>query len=93
MLFVVHALDKPDHGHVRDANREAHVEHVRNHPVVKLLQAGPLTKDDGSTPIGTVLIVDAPDREAADEFTANDPYAKAGLFASSNVTAWKKTVG
>jgi len=30
---------------------------------------------------------------AAQDWAANDPYAKAGLFDSVSVTEWKKVVG
>jgi len=36
---------------------------------------------------GSFLVVEA------ESFSANDPYAKAGLFDSVAINAWKKTVG
>ena len=30
------------------------------------------------------------DRAAAEKFAANDPYRKAGLFQSVNITGWRK---
>ncbi len=35
-------------------------------------------------------MVDLPDKQAAETFAANDPYAKAGLFESVTIKPWKK---
>ena len=35
----------------------------------------------------------ADDMAAAEAWAAGDPYAKAGLFASVELTAWKKVIG
>lgn len=92
MLFVVHNLDKPDSLSVRKENQPAHLEYVKSSGVPIRL-AGPLTAEDGETPIGSVLVIDVADKAAAEAFAENDPYTKAGLFQESRVTAWKKTMG
>lgn len=63
----------------------AYLEAALPHVVV----AGPLLDDDGQ-PIGSMLLMDFPDRKAAVAFAADDPYAKAGLFASVAVTSWRQ---
>jgi uncharacterized protein YciI len=40
-----------------------------------------------------MLAIEAADRAAAEAFAAADPYAKAGLFASVEIIAWKKVIG
>lgn len=40
--------------------------------------------------IGSLLVLDFPDRKAAEVFAANDPYAKAGLFQSVTITPFRK---
>ncbi len=92
MLFIIHALDKPDHLEHRKANQPAHVEYVKSRDV-KLVLAGPIFAADGETMKGSLLIIDAPDMEAAEAFAADDPYNKAGLFERVDVNAWRKTVG
>ena len=47
-----------------------------------LMHAGAMLDLDGK-PCGSILIIDAPDRAAAEGFAAADPYAKAGLFEST----------
>ena len=41
-------------------------------------------------PPDLLLILDLPDRAAADAFAAGDPYAKAGLFESVTIHPWRK---
>jgi hypothetical protein len=89
MLFVVHCSDKPNRGEVRQANRPAHVEYLKAN-VAKLIIGGPLLSEDGQSMIGSLLILDLPDRAAAEAFCAQDPYAKAGLFESVIIRPYKK---
>ena len=56
-----------------------------------LKAAGPFTTDEGS-PIGSLVIIEAADRAAAKAMADADPYAKAGLFASIEIKAWKWTL-
>ena len=92
MLYVIHALDKPDHLQVRLDNRPAHLEYVKS-GVAKLCLGGPLVQEDHETPKGTLIIIEADNLEAAENFATNDPYNKAGLFAEVRVTALNKLIG
>jgi uncharacterized protein YciI len=87
--FLCH--DKPGATEIRKANRDAHLTHLRS-VVDQIFAAGPLLGEDGQSMIGSLLVVDFPDRKAAEAFAANDPYAKAGLFQSVTVTPWKKVL-
>jgi uncharacterized protein YciI len=91
MLFVLHALDKPDHGHVRKANMDAHVAYLRTRPI-KLVLAGPLLDADGA-PVGSMFVVEAEDLAQVTRFTQQDPYTKAGLFGAVQIHAYRKTFG
>jgi len=89
MHFVIYCLDKPDHANVRAENRPAHVEYLKA-SADKIVAAGPLLDDAAEGMIGSTLIMEFTDRAEADDWAANDPYAKAGLFASVSVRPWKK---
>ena len=89
MMYVITCVDKPDHGAVRKEMRPAHLAYLRGVGDT-LFAAGPTLTDDASTVTGSVLLVDLPDKQAAETFAANDPYAKAGLFESVTIKAWKK---
>ncbi len=89
MHFVIYCLDKPDHMQVRMDNRPAHVEYLKAH-TDKIVAAGPMLKDDGEGMNGSTLIMEFGDKAEAEDWAANDPYAKAGLFQSVDIRAWKK---
>jgi uncharacterized protein YciI len=89
MQFAIYCLDKDGHSQTRLDNRPAHVEHLKAHND-HLLLAGPLLGDDGTSMIGSLLVVDLPDRAAVDRFLAADPYSKAGLFQSVSIRPFRK---
>jgi uncharacterized protein len=89
-LFVLVCIDKPNARELRAANRPAHLDYVDASGVVTL--GGPFLDDEGN-PTGSLIILDVPDRAAAEAWAAADPYAKAGLFESVTIRAWKKVRG
>ncbi|MGE5539688.1 MAG: YciI family protein [Gemmatimonas sp.] len=91
MLFAIIAEDKPGSKDVRLANRPTHLEYLKTFGS-RIVAAGPLLAADGETMTGSLLIVEAADRAAAESFAANDPYAKAGLFAKTTIAPWRKVV-
>ena len=91
MLFCIYCLDKPNSRDLRLATRAAHLEYAGKN-VDRMLVGGPLLDEDGETMIGSLLIMDLPDRAAAEALMANDPYVKAGLFTSVTIRAYKKVL-
>lgn len=90
MLIALIARDKPGALDTRKANREAHLAYIADTGVVA--QAGPLLDDAGEM-CGSLVILDVADMAAAQAWADNDPYAKAGLFDSVELIAWKKVIG
>ena len=76
MQFAITCFDKPGSAATRQANRPAHLAFAGEH---HMITAGPLLDEDGQ-PCGSLLIIEAPDRAAAEAFVAGDPYGLAGLF-------------
>ena len=91
MFFALRCLDKPDSLALRQQSRPDHLAHLERY-LDHLLCAGPLLDEDGTSPIGSLIIVEFDDRAAVDRFLADDPYTKAGLFATVEVTPWRKVV-
>ena len=89
MHFVFHCTDKPDSAALRAATRPQHLAYLERHADA-ILAGGPLLGEDGTSPVGSLLILDLPDRAAAERFAAGDPYAKAGLFAAVTITPWRQ---
>ena len=92
-LFVISSIDKPNSLSVRMAAREAHLAYANTgEKPVKVKLGGPYLDGNGNM-AGSLLIVDAPDRAAVDQFLRDDPYVKAGLFESVDVRPYRVTVG
>jgi uncharacterized protein YciI len=90
MLFALLCTDKPDSVDLRMRVRPDHLKYLESlGPALKA--AGPFTTDEGS-PTGTLAIIEAADRNAAQTVADADPYAKAGLFASVEIRPWKWVV-
>jgi uncharacterized protein YciI len=89
-LYAINCLDKPDSLQLRLATRPSHVDYLKASNALRL--AGPYLNGSGE-PVGTLLIIEAADEQAAHDFAAADPYAKAGLFASTYVHAFSHTLG
>jgi hypothetical protein len=91
VLFAIVTEDKPNSVAVRLANRGAHLDYLKTFGS-RIVAAGPTLAADGETMTGSVLIIEATDRAAAEAFAAGDPYAKAGLFARTTISAWRKVI-
>lgn len=89
MLFAIFCTDKPGRGDVRGANRQAHLDYLAGF-ADQIVIAGPLQNDAGDGMVGSLLVLDFPDRAAAEAFATDDPYAKAGLFESVVIRRWKQ---
>ena len=87
MLFALLCTDKPNSLDLRLKVRPDHVAYL-NGLGDALKTAGPFTTDEGS-PNGSLVIIEASDRAGAERIAANDPYARAGLFAAVEIKAWK----
>ncbi len=81
MLFTIVMTDRPGGQELRAATAAAHGEWVGRHVGVMYV-GGPIVSDDGETIIGSMIVGDFPDRAAAEDFIADEPYNRAGLFES-----------
>ena len=88
MLYVITAVDKEGSLQLRMATREAHFAYVKENGAVRL--GGPFLNAQGEM-VGSMIIIEAADLAAARNWQTNDPYAKAGLFQSSDLRPWKAT--
>ena len=88
-LFALICTDKADHEPLRKANRDAHLAYLNDTGCVQV--ADPFL--DNGTMTGSLLVIDVPDRMAAENWAAADPYALAGLFAKVRIEEWKKVIG
>lgn len=85
MIWCIHCEDKPDSIALRQETRPSHVEYLGQFDVQV---GGPLLNEAGEM-CGSAILLEAPDRAAAEAFATNDPYAKAGLFAKVSIHEFK----
>ena len=90
MRVALICIDKPGHLHVRQENRAAHLAHIEDSGVVEM--AGPFLNAAGEM-CGSLVVLSVEGMEQAQDWAANDPYAKAGLFQSVDMREWKKVIG
>jgi uncharacterized protein YciI len=70
----------------RQATRPAHIEglNARN-AAGEIVKVGALLDDAGNA-IGSAMIGEFPDRAAADAYVASEPYTRAGVWVTTEVT-------
>lgn len=89
MYWLMVCRHRANASDLREQHREAHRQHVATGGggLAKVLIGSAVTEDDGETLAGNFGILEAPSREAARAFAENDPYARAGLVESIEITA------
>ncbi len=90
MRYAVVTKDKPDSLELRISNRDAHLNYIEQTGAVEL--AGPFLDDNGNM-CGSLVILNVDSLQAAQDWAASDPYARAGLFETVSVQQWKKVIG
>jgi uncharacterized protein YciI len=95
MQFLVVAKDGTDDGALerRKQTRPTHLESIQ--PLVddgNVLVGGAILNDAGDM-IGSMLLVDFPDRKDLDAWLAGDPYVTGGVWREVEVTPFRSAVG
>ena len=88
MLFAIQCQDRPGALDLRMATRPTHLEWLDTQ-VASIVIGGPVL-DAENNPCGSLLVIDVADQAAAERFAAADPYAVAGLFASSTIRPFRQ---
>ncbi|KZL20661.1 YciI-like protein [Pseudovibrio axinellae] len=87
MLYALICTDKAHSEGIRQENRQSHLEFL-NGLGTRLKAAGPFMSDDLVSPTGSLVLVEAANREEAMAVANEDPYALAGLFESVEIRPW-----
>ena len=95
MQFLVVAKDGTDEGALerRRRTRPTHLGSIQ--PLVdggNVLVGGAILNDAGDM-IGSMLLVDFPDREGLDAWLAADPYVTDGVWRDVDVSPFRSAVG
>ncbi len=89
MLFIVIAKDYPGSA-LRQKFRAEHLEFIADKQ--QLFRYGGPLLDDAGRPVGSVMILDFPDRAALDAHLAQDPYFREPVFESVQINASRQIV-
>ncbi|MEX3011772.1 YciI-like protein [Hoeflea sp. TYP-13] len=85
MLFALICNDKPDSLDLRMEVRPDHVTYLNGlNDKGALKIAGPFLNEN-EKPCGSLVVIEADSMEDAEKIAADDPYAKAGLFAGVDI--------
>ncbi|MFM2069004.1 MAG: hypothetical protein RLZZ584_3913 [Pseudomonadota bacterium] len=88
MIFVFHLIDAPGTAELRLRVRPEHKACLARQ-AERIAFAGPLLADDGVTMIGSLLAIDFASRAAALAWLAEEPFTRAGVYASHSVHAFQ----
>ena len=69
-----------------------HLDNAEDYEV-DVVTAGTLIADDGETPCGSVFVIDAKARDAADAFVRSDPYHVNQVWETVQVHGYNKKRG
>lgn len=89
MLYIIYQEDGPDSKALRKAHKPAHFAYLEEHEDILVL-GGAMLADDNETRIGSVLILNVPNKEAAERFSENEPLRKAGTFSSVKIIRMRR---
>jgi uncharacterized protein YciI len=96
MIFAIVLMDKPGTAELRVKVRPEHRVYL-GQQAENIAFAGPLTSEDGQTTVGSLLVMDFPNRAAADAWLNNEPFMKAGLYEKPIINVfnnmWTQKVG
>lgn len=90
MLYIIYNEDREDGAAaIRAAHREAHLDYLHSQEKTLIL-AGALLGEEDEKRLGSVFLLNLPNRHAAQEFSRNEPFTKAGLFKSTKITRMRR---
>jgi uncharacterized protein len=91
MLFVITAFDRPGALELRMQVRPAHLDYLKSQSA-RIKLGGPLLNDQ-EQPVGSLLIIEVEDRNAAEALADGDPYHRQGVFERVEIRAWRAALG
>ncbi|NQU70293.1 MAG: hypothetical protein HQ514_07070 [Rhodospirillales bacterium] len=91
MLFSILIHDEPNSAALRDQHRAAHLAYLEAFDD-RTLFAGPFVTDDESADLGSLRLIDLPDRAAAEKHVADEPYVTGGVQKRWEIHRWKASI-
>ena len=93
MLFAMIGIDKdPDGLERRKSVRREHIEYLGTLGD-KIKVAGPFMSEDGSKPVGSLIVYEAESIDEVKQIIADDPYTAADVFETVEIRPWNWLFG
>ena len=92
MHWLIKCRSKPNSDDLRLATIDAHRRFLDGYSEVTWY-SGPIFSDDNRNAIGSLRLIEFPDRAAAFAYINSDPYTRAGLFEAINIERWDPRFG
>jgi len=92
MLFTIFCIDKPNMTEKRATAMPNHIEYLNAQTKIKNIMSGPLMDDEMENIVGSLYLLEAPNRTAIEEFTKGDPLVAADIWTSIEIRAFNKRV-
>ena len=92
MLFIIFCIDKPNMTEKRATAMPDHIEYLNAQTKIKNIMSGPLMDDEMENIVGSLYLLEAPNRAAIEEFTKGDPLVAADIWTSVEIRAFNKRV-
>ena len=90
MLYILYCEDRSDGAaELRAKLRDAHLGYLEKHTSIIVL-GGAMLPEEGDKRIGSVLIINVPNRQAAENFSGSEPYRQAGLYKSVRIERMRR---
>ncbi|MEU2171512.1 YciI family protein [Micromonospora chersina] len=92
MAFFCYHRDRPDSIALRSELLEDHWSYMDRYAAL-MIARGPTFAADGTTPTGSVHILDLPDPAAARAFAFDEPNYQAGVYRDVLLRRWRNLLG
>ena len=88
--WVIQCIDKPDTGQLRSRYYPDHRKYLEKF-ASNIIGHGPILSDDATREIGQAFFIELSNRETAEAFITEEPFAQAGVYESVRVLRWSNS--
>jgi uncharacterized protein YciI len=88
MHFAIIIYDEPEVAALRDKYRQSHLDYLKGFDAQTRF-AGPFTTDDESADLGSLRLIEFPDRGAAERHVTEEPYVVGGVQKRWRIHRWQ----